>query len=164
MLHDAVVQAALSGEVSRLAEILALDVERAGVPAVGEPYPAPPGHVVADLPDRPDGVLQGEVTEYHAGLDHPQDEIGRADLQQGGCLAHVRVADDHVKPPVALRVRVRLVPCVDDRPGSGGGRGHTLPDVLRPLAHAVDRSPGRLQHLARAADELPGDEEWDEDI
>src|SRR4029434_503601 len=40
------------------------------VSRMGEPPPAPPGHVVADLADRPDWVLQAEVAEDNAGLDH----------------------------------------------------------------------------------------------
>ena len=85
-----------------------------------------------------------------------------ADLEQRRRLGHVGVADDDVQAAVALGVGVRLVASVDDRAGPRRRRGHALPDVLGPLAHAVDRPAGRLQHLAGAADELPGDEERDE--
>src|SRR5690606_8074181 len=34
-------------------------------------------------------------------------------------------------------------------------RRHALPDVLRPLRHAVHRPPRRLQHLPRTGDDLP---------
>ena len=139
--------------------VLALDVQRAGLPTAGQPHGAPAGQVVADLPDRPDRVVQGEVAELHPGLDHLQHQGGRADLEQGGDLGHVRVADDHMQPPVALGVGVRLVPGVDDRPGPGGGRGHALPDVLGPLGQAVHRAARGLQHLAGAADQLAGDQE-----
>jgi hypothetical protein len=39
-----------------------------------------------------------------------------------------------------------------------------LPDVLGPLADAVHRAARSLQHLARAADDLPGNQERDEDV
>ena len=87
-----------------------------------------------------------------------------ADLEQRGGLAHVRVADDHVQPAEPLGVGVRLVPGVDDRPGPGGRRRHALPDVLGPLGHAVDRAARGLQHLAGAADHLPGDQERDQHV
>src|SRR5204863_43301 len=41
---------------------------------------------------------------------------------------------------------------------------HALPDVLGPLAHAVDRSARCLQHLAGTADDLAGDEERDQHV
>ena len=119
---------------------------------------------MADLADRPDRVLQRQVAHDDAGLDHPQHEVGGADLEQRRRLAHVRVADDDVQPAVALGVGVRLVAGVDDRPGPGRRRRHALPDVLGALAHAVDRAARGLQHLAGAADDLPGDEERDEDV
>src|SRR6266511_4082736 len=48
--------------------------------------------------------------------------------------------------------------------GVGGGAGHALPDVLGALAHAVDRAARGLQHLAGAADDLPGDQERDQHV
>lgn len=90
--------------------------------------------------------------------------VGGADLEQHGRLGHVRVTDDDVEAAVPLRVGVRFVPGVDDRPGAGGRGADALPDVLGTLADAVDGSARRLEHLARAADELPGDEEGDEDV
>ena len=47
---------------------------------------------------------------------------------------------------------------------AGGGRGDALPDVLGPLGQAVDRPARGLQHLAGAADQLPGHQERDEDV
>ena len=123
-----------------------------------------PGHVVADLADRPDRVLQRQVAHHGAGLDHPQHQVGRADLEHHRGLGHVRVADDHVQPPVALGVGVRLVAGVDDRPGAGGRRGDALPDVLGALADAVHRPARGRQHLAGAADQLPGDQERDQHV
>src|SRR5690606_19228166 len=142
-------------EVPRLAVVLLLDLQRTRLPAVRQPHLPPPRHVMADLADRPDRVLQRQIPHHHAGLDHPQHQIGRADLQQHRRLAHVRVPDDHVQPPETLRVRMRLVPRVDDRTRPRRRRRHALPDVLRPLRHAVHRPPRRLQHLPRTGDDLP---------
>ncbi len=49
-------------------------------------------------------------------------------------------------------------------PAAGGGRGHPLPDVLGPLAQAVDGAPGRLEDLAGAGVDLAGHQERDEDL
>src|SRR5690606_22209275 len=151
-------------ELGGLREVLLLDLQGAALFAVDEPDPAPPGDVVRYLPDGPDRVLQGQIAHRHAGFDHAQHDVRAADLQQGGDLVHVRVADDDVQPPVALRVGVRLVAGVDDGPAAGGSAGDALPDVFGPLGQAVDRPARRLQHLARAADQLPGDQERDEDV
>ena len=43
------VAAPLVREVGRLGKVLALDIERARLAAVGQPYPAAPGQVVADF-------------------------------------------------------------------------------------------------------------------
>ena len=118
-------------------EVLGLDVERPHLPAVGQADPALAGDVLADLPDGPDRVLEGEVSQHRRGvLEHGEDDAGRPDLQEGGVLAHVGVAHDHVQPPEALGVGVGLVTGVDDRPAPGGGRRDALPDVLGPLAEA----------------------------
>lgn len=65
---------------------------------------------------------------------------------------------------VTLRVGVRLVAGVDDRARARGGGADALPDVLGPLTDAVDGTPRGLEHLAGAAEQLPGDEEGDEDV
>ena len=48
-------------------------------------------------------------------LDHAEHQRRDSHLQIGGIFAEVRVADDHVQPPVLLRIGVRLVAGVDDR-------------------------------------------------
>src|SRR5450432_4161504 len=53
---------------------------------------------------------------------------------------------------------------VDDGPRPRGGRRDAFPNVFGPLADAVDRAPGRRQHLAGTADDLPGHEKRDEDV
>ena len=97
-------------------------------------------------------------------LQHAQQDRRGPDLQERRVLAHVRVADDHVEAAVALGVGVGLVAGVDDRAAAGGGRRHALPDVLGPLGDAVDRAPGRLQHLAGAGVDLAADEERDQHL
>ncbi len=49
-------------------------------------------------------------------------------------------------------------------PAARGRRRHALPDVLGALAQAERRRLGRLQHLARAADQLAGDQERQQHI
>ncbi len=68
------------------------------------------------FPDRPDRVLQRQVAKNDVALDHLQQRHHRPHLDVGGVLGHVRVAGDHMEPPVTLGVGVRLVAGVDDRP------------------------------------------------
>ena len=151
-------------EVAGLAEVLGLDLQRAGLAAVGQAHLAAPGGVVADLADRADRVLHREVAHHHALLDHPQHQVARGHLEQRGRLAHVGVADDDVEAAVALGVGVRLVAGVDDRAAAGGGAADALPDVLGALAHAV-RRPARGHHdLAGPDHDLAGHQERDEDV
>ena len=153
------------GVAQRPVQVLALDVERADLAAVGQPHPPAAGDVVADLPDGADRVLQRHVPEHDAlVLEHAQHHRGGAHLEEGGVLAHVGVAHDDVQPAVALGVGVGLVAGVDDRTAAGGRRRHALPDVLGPLGQAVHRAPGRLQHLACAGVDLAGHEERDEHV
>src|SRR4051794_25175201 len=116
------------------------------------------------LADRADRILHREVAHHHALLDHPQHQVARGDLEHRGRLAHVRVTDDHVQPPVPLGVGVGLVAGVDDRPRPGGGARHALPDVLGTLAHRVHGAAWGLDHLARTADDLPGHQERDQHV
>ena len=110
------------------------------------------------------GIVEGEVPQRDSCLDHLQHQRRAADLEEGGGLAHVRVADDDVQPAVPLGVGVRLVPGVDDRPGPGGRRRDALPDVVGPLGQAVGRAARGLQDLAGTGDQLPGDQERDQPV
>ncbi len=92
-----------------------MDVEGAELPAVGEFYLAGAGEVVGDLPDGSDRVFQREIPEDDIPFDHLQESHHRSHFHEGGVLAHVRVAGDHVEPAVALGVGVGLVAGVDDR-------------------------------------------------
>ncbi len=145
-------------------EVLPLDVHRGGRAAVRQLDGVQAGRVVADLPDRPDGVLQGQVAHRHTGLDEPEHQVGGADLEHRGRLGHRRVPHDDVQATVALGVGVGLVTRVDDRPRARGGAGDRLPDVVGALRQAVDRATGGREHLARAGEHLPRDEERHEDL
>ena len=88
-----------------------------------------------------------------------------ADLQRRGDFAHVGVADDAVKPAVLGRVRVRLIARVDDRAPVHGIDGDQHAEEVGALRDL--KNPGlRLTvfafqpHLARAGEDLAGDEEW----
>jgi hypothetical protein len=71
---------------------------------------------VGDRAQLGDRGFHREVGAQEPVLDHREHQRGRAQLEIAGDLAHVRVADDHVQAAVLLRVGVRLVPGVDDRP------------------------------------------------
>ena len=159
-----VVGAPALDEPGGLLEVLGLDLERRQLPAVGEPDLARAGRVVADLPDRPDRVLERQIAHHGVRLDHPQDQVGDPHLHERRPLAHVRVADDHVEPAVALGVGVGLVAGVDDRAGSGGRARDALPDVLGALGDAVLRAARPVEHLAGPAADLPRDEERDQHV
>ena len=152
-------------EPQRAVQVLALDLDCRELAPVRQPDPAPARDVVADLADRPDRVLQGEVPPGARVLfEHAQEDRRRPDLEERRVLAHVRVADDHVQPAEPLGVGVGLVAGVDDRPGPGGRARDAFPDVLGPLGDAVHRAAGGLQHLARTGVDLAGHEERDQDV
>ena len=147
-----------------LRQVFPLDLQGGELPAVGEPDEGPAAEVVGDLADAADGVFHPHVPHDHPGLDHPQDQVHGADLQQGRGFGHVGVADDDVQPAVELGVGVRLVPGVDDGPGPGGGGGDALPDVVRPLREREGGAVRGLQDLAGTGDQLAGHEERDQDF
>src|SRR5674476_230709 len=113
--------------------VLGLDLYGAQLATVSELDLLAARQVMADLTDGPDRVLQRQVRHRHTGLKHPKHQIGRADLEHRGRLAHVGIAHDDMQPAVLLGVGVRLVPRVDDGPRTRGGAGDALPDVIRPL-------------------------------
>ena len=119
--------------VAGLAEVLRLDLERARLTPVGQAHLAPASGVVADLADRADRVLHGEVAHHHAVLDHPQHQVARRHLEHRRGLAHVGVADDHVEPAEPFGIRVRLVAGVDDRAAAGGAADVGAEDARRPV-------------------------------
>ncbi len=128
-------------EVAGLGEVLPLDLQRAGLAAVGQPDLAAAGDVVGDLADRADRVLHREVAHHHALLDHPQHQVAAGDLEHRGGLAHVGVADDDVQAAVLLGVRVRLVAGVDDRPATGWWRWRRPPRCARRAGETLYDAP-----------------------
>ena len=131
--------------------------------AVRQPHPAAPGYVAADLADGLDRVVQGQVRQRGARLGHAQHQVGGARLEQRGGLAHGRVADAHAQPPQP-RGGARLVAGTDERPGPGGRGRQAVPGAPGRPAEAVHGAARCLHYRARAADELPGDQERDQDV
>jgi hypothetical protein len=145
-------------------EVRLLDLQRRHLAPVRQPDPPLAGHVVADLADGPDRVVERQVADDGLFLEHPQDQVAGGDLQPGRVLVHVRVADDHVQAPEPLGVGVGFVTGVDDRARPRRGRRHSLPDVLGPLRQREDRAPRGLQDLPGAGEHLPGHEERDQRV
>ncbi len=109
------------------------------------------------------GVLDRQIRQEPV-LDHLQHDRGGPDLQERGDLAHVRVADDHVEPPVLLRVGVRLVARVDDGALERGLQTDLGLEEVRALRQLVGRAPPFLPrslgaHLPRPAEHLTAHEE-----
>ena len=105
------------------------------------------------------GLAEQPVVAQHVVLDHRQHDRRGADLQVGGDLAHVGVADDDVEPAVLLGVAVRLVAGVDDRALQRGLEPDLLLEEVGPLAelerHVVGGHAGQL-----AADLAGADDTW----
>ena len=97
-------------------EVRLLQVERGHAAAVLEREQVLERGVVRDLVQRADGSVDGEVGADRPVLDHREHQRRRADLEVGGDLGEVGVADDDVQAAVLLGVGVRLVAGVDDRP------------------------------------------------
>ena len=116
---------------------------------------------MGDVAQRRTGLLDRQVAADEPVLDHRQHQRGGADLEVGGDLGEVGVADDHVQPAVLLGVGVRLVAGVDDRPLQGGLEADLHLEVVGPLAdlEAVLAAVLADADAAGAADDLPADEE-----
>ena len=81
-----------------------------------------------------------------------EDDRRHADLEERGDLGEVGVADDHVEPAVALRVGVRLVAGVDDRPLQRRLEADLLLEEVGPLA---DLEGGRVGGRRSSQPTLP---------
>ena len=103
-------------------------------PAVGQRHGDLQRRVVGDLVHRGDRVGQLDRRHRPAGLDHRQHQRGGAELEVGGDLGQVRVADDDVQPAVLVGVGVRLVAGVDDAALEGRLQADLDLDVVRALA------------------------------
>ena len=110
-------------EVAGPVEVLLLDVERAGLAAVGQPDLAAAGRCrgeISRIARIGFSIVRSRITTPSSIIRSTRSQV--ATLSMRGGLAHVRVADDHVQPAVALGVGVRLVAGVDDRAGCGWWR------------------------------------------
>src|SRR3954451_19856366 len=94
-------------------------------------------------------------------LDHREDERGGADLEVRGYLGEVGVADDDVQAAVLGRIRVRLVPGVDDRPLQRRLQADLDLEVVGPLAEleAVVATVLADADATGPGEDLPTDEE-----
>src|SRR5699024_6004698 len=100
------------------AGVEALDLDGGELAPVGEPQPRRAGGVVADGRRAEHRVGEGELPQvlgHLTLLEQPQDRSGGADLEVRGYLQEVRISDDDVQAAVFVRVRVRLIPGIDDR-------------------------------------------------
>ena len=85
---------------ARSGEIHALHVDRADLAAIFQFDDPGIGLVAADRLGGLDRLREFQLRRF-ARFDEFEHQRGRADFQRRGDLAHVGVADDDVKPPVA---------------------------------------------------------------
>ena len=114
-----------------------------------------------DVVEGGDGAAHRQVVAQHVGLDHPEDERGRAHLQEVGDVAVVGVAEDDVEAAVAVGDGVRLVAGVDDRALEGRLEAHLDLEEVAALGDLVPRRAGVDADAdpAGAAHHLADDEE-----
>lgn len=103
-----------------LLEVFHLELDGGHLAAVAEGEQVLAGRVVGDGAECGDGHVDGEVDGEEAVFDHGEDEGGGAELEVGGELGHVGVADDDVEAAVFLGVGVGFVAGVDDGAFEGG--------------------------------------------
>jgi hypothetical protein len=115
---------------------------------------------VADPPQRIDRVVEEHRLTEASRRDRCEHHGGDPELHQDLHLAEVGVADDHVKPAIALGIGVRLVAGVDDRALQGGLEPHLLlEEVGAGTDLVVDRGRTVLgADLAGAGEDLAADE------
>ena len=117
----------LAGQV----EVLQLQLHRGEGAPVTQREEVLERRVVGDRAQRRDRLVHAEVAGDVAVLDHGEHERRGADLEVGRHLREVGVTEDHVQPAVLLRVGVRLVAGVDDRPLEGGLEARPRPRSSR---------------------------------
>jgi hypothetical protein len=115
---------------------------------------------VRDRPHGGDGRDDRPVLVDELVLDHRQHHRGGPDLEEGGDLAEVGVAGDHVEPAVLLRVGVRLVAGVHDRTLQRRLEPDLLLEEVSALAELEAGVPRSVlaTDLARTGEHLPGHE------
>jgi hypothetical protein len=97
-------------------------------------------------------------------LDKIKHESGTADLHRGRPLRHIRIADDDVKPSVSLRVSMRFISGIDDRPTVHRVDRAEHAEEIRSLGELVDARLTDLilsldPELSRAGEDLTRDQE-----
>ena len=109
------------------------------------------------------GCCDGEVGQ-RPRLDHREHQRSGAHLQVPRHLAQVRVADDHVQPPVLVGAGVRFVAGVDDRALEGGLQPDLDLEEVGALRHLEAGDVARLPEPdpAGPGDDLAAHEERDQ--
>ena len=91
-------------------------------------------------------------------------EFGHTDLEGGGGLCDVRVADNHVHTAISTGISQRLVTGVDDRARTGRGGGDGIPHLIGTLGELQSRG-GRARVDPPVSDQdLTRHEECDQRI
>ena len=121
-------------------------------------------HVMADVPDRPDRVIKDHVPDLAAGFEEAEQEVGCPDLEHRRSFRHRGVTGDDVQATVKLRVGVRLVTGVDDGARARRGARDRLPYVVGTLRETETGLIANCQQLARAGEDLAGDEKGNERV
>ena len=160
VLATALLEPGLVGVLLCEPEELPLQLDGGARPAVDELEGRAARGVVGHRSDGVDRADDRQVLVDEVVFDHRQDDRGGPDLEVGGDLAEVRVADDHVQAPVLLGVGVGLVARVDDRALQRGLEADLLLEEVGPLADlVVDGARAVLgADLARPGEHLAADE------
>ena len=118
--------------------------------------------IAADRFVRIDGLRNLQLWRFSA-LDQIENERRGPDLHGRGPLAHVRIAQDYVKPAIAAGVNMRFVPRVDQGPAVHCVNAHQHAEKIRALRNLkyprLSRRALRFDtHLAGASEDLARDE------
>jgi hypothetical protein len=121
------------------------------------------GRIMADGLQGLDRFAQLHVRRL-AVLDHGEDQRRGAQPKVRGDLAQIRISNDDVQPAVLVRDGVRFIPGIDDGAPDGRFQPYFCFEKVCPLADLEAPVPaGHAQaYPARAANDLPGDEERDQ--
>ena len=120
---------------------LPLNIERADGLAIFQPHDPGASRVAGNVARALDGIGQNKILRQPALFEQRQDAGSRPDFQSRRKRAHVRIADEQMKPAIFSIIGERLVAGVDD----GAVELHPLVDV-------VDDVVGPLAELEIDAD------------
>ena len=95
--------------------VFALNLDRRVLSATIESQPALARNIVGDVLDCLDRVTKREVLVDVVVLDHLEHNRASTHLDEVGVLAHIRVANNYMKPAVLLSICMGLISGIDDR-------------------------------------------------